>query len=169
MRFVKLWEIIKHLPQIQFHQRKSNYSNKSYEGAQWKQCSNIPWISQKQIIWLSHQNQHQLFSHAPCTYKNAKRCTKLTHPAPFGIEIQHQTTLIVFTRMQDEVFAWIWCLNMQSHLKFINEVPNQSRWTRICRFKPRPALPNCHVKTTDRTEYDGKWTYTIPFFLCLNF
>jgi len=47
----------------------------------------------------------ELFSHARCTHKNVKRCTKLTHPAPFGKDIQHQIALTVFTRMQDEVFT----------------------------------------------------------------
>jgi hypothetical protein len=45
----------------------------------------------------------------------------------------------------------------------MNEVPNQSLSTRTCRFKQRPALPICHVKTNDRTEHDRKLTYTIPF------
>jgi hypothetical protein len=78
--------------------------------------------------------------------------------------------LTLFTRKQDEVFAWMWYLNMQGQLKFMNKVPNQSLWTRPCRFKLRPALPNCHVKTNDNRARREVNLYNPIFFRhCLKF
>jgi len=75
-----------------------------------------------------------------------------THNIFFVIH-QSINWITTFTQIQDEVFPEIWHFNIWGHLKFMYEVSTgpqltRSLWTGPCRAKPRPALPNCDVRST---------------------
>jgi hypothetical protein len=69
-------------------------------------------------------------------------CCKIT--ALITIKLCQRCVLAIFTRMQDQVFPWIWCLNVWGHLKFTYEVLSQ---TRLSQTKACITKSSCEIST----------------------